>query len=154
MDYIQRMRARIGHDRLLVVGAGVLVHQNGRLLLQKRRDNGCWADHGGCLEPGETCEQTASRELLEETGLAAHALTLVGVFSGEDLFHTYPNGDQVAIVQVMYLCEEYSGDLIPQQEEVAELAWFPVDALPDNISPPSRRAVAACIAYLNRRKSK
>lgn len=69
MDYIHRMRARIGHDRLLVVGAGVLVHQNGQLLLQKRRDNGCWADHGGCLEPGETCEQTARRELLEERAL-------------------------------------------------------------------------------------
>lgn len=84
----------------------------------------------------------------------AHALTLIGVFSGEDLLHTYPNGDQVAIVQVMYLCEDCSGDLVLQQEEVAELAWFPVDALPENISPPSRQAVKACVAFLNNRNNK
>jgi len=31
----------------LIVGASVFIHKDGKLLLQKRRDNGCWAEHGG-----------------------------------------------------------------------------------------------------------
>lgn len=53
-EYIKNMRRHIGHQTLIVVGVGVFIHKNGKLLLQKRRDNGCWADHGGCVEIGVT----------------------------------------------------------------------------------------------------
>ena len=39
----------------------------------------------GGMEIGETAEETAKRELLEETGLVANTLELLGVFSGEGL---------------------------------------------------------------------
>jgi len=73
----------------------VIIHKNGKVLLQKRRDNGCWALHGGGVDAGESVEQAAARELFEETGLIANKLELLGVFSGEGMSHTYPNGDQV-----------------------------------------------------------
>ena len=41
VEYIKNIRKYIGHDTLIVVGVGVFVHQNGKLLLQKRRDNMC-----------------------------------------------------------------------------------------------------------------
>ena len=76
-DYIKSMRKYIGHERLLIVGAGVCIHKEGKLLLQKRLDNGCWAaDHGGCSELGETVEETAKRELLEETGESTSEIML------------------------------------------------------------------------------
>jgi 8-oxo-dGTP pyrophosphatase MutT (NUDIX family) len=96
LDYIKNLREHIGHERLLLVGASVFVHQDGKLLLQKRKDNGCWGDHGGSCELGESIEETARRELLEETGLIAKKLELLGVFSGKELFYTYPNGDMEA----------------------------------------------------------
>ena len=108
-EYIKSMRKHIGHERLLIVGASVFIHKNGKLLLQKRKDNGCWADHGGCCELGETVEETAKRELLEETGLTACSLELLGVFSGKELFYTYPNGDMVSNVNIAYLCENFIG---------------------------------------------
>jgi len=83
-DYIKTMRKYIGHERLLVVGAGVFIHKDGKLLMQKRRDNGCWAaDHGSGSELSETVEETAKRELPEETGLTANNLELLGIFSGK-----------------------------------------------------------------------
>jgi len=141
MDYIKRMRAMIGHERMQAVGASVVVHRDGKVLLQKRRDNGCWTTHGGCVEMGETTEQAARRELREETGLTAGALELIGVFSGQEMFYTYPNGDQVSIVDVGFLCEDFSGQGLDQTDETTELRWFDFKDLPANISPPCRPAL-------------
>jgi 8-oxo-dGTP pyrophosphatase MutT (NUDIX family)/GNAT superfamily N-acetyltransferase len=152
MEYIKNMRKHIGHERLLIVGASVFVHKNGKLLLQKRRDNDCWADHGGCIELGETAEETAMRELYEETGLTACTLELIGVFSGKELFYTYPNGDMVSNVNIAYLCEEFSGDLIKQTDETVDLTWFDLENLPENISPPVIPALKRCVEILKGRE--
>jgi len=46
-DYVSWLRSKVGNDMVIMVGCGVLIEQGGRLLLQKRRDNGCWALRGG-----------------------------------------------------------------------------------------------------------
>jgi 8-oxo-dGTP pyrophosphatase MutT (NUDIX family)/ribosomal protein S18 acetylase RimI-like enzyme len=153
-EYIKSMRKHIGHERLLIVGASVFIHKDGRLLLQKRKDNGCWGDHGGCCELGETVEETAKRELLEEAGLTACSLKLLGIFSGKDLFYTYPNGDMVSNVNIAYLCEDFIGELLTQTNEITDLRWFSVDALPDNISPPVKPALVRCVEVLRERMIK
>ncbi|XOK59681.1 NUDIX hydrolase [Paenibacillus elgii] len=99
--YISNIRKKIGHERLIVTAAGVIIYKDGKVLLQKRRDNHCWAMHGGGVEIGETVEETAKRELLEETGLIANDLELLGVFSGEDRLYTYPNGDEVYTIGIV-----------------------------------------------------
>lgn len=153
-DYVKSIREYIGHAPLLLVGAGVFVYQNGRVLLQRRRDNGCWADNGGCMELGETPEETAARELFEETGLRAEKLEFLGIYSGKDMFYTYPNGDQVYIVGICYLCEAFHGEIKLQKDEVSELRWFDLYELPENISPPSRHEIDDLVAYIaNREKS-
>ena len=150
-DYIPSIRAKIGHDRLLLVGAGVFVHKEGQLLLQRRKDDGTWADHGGCLEIGETLEDTARREMLEETGLRAGKLTMLGVYSGPDRLHTYPNGDKTCVVGVYYLCEDFTGTPLTHTEETSDLRWFPLDALPKHIMPLAQKPLADCLEYLRTR---
>ena len=152
-DYIKTMRKYIGHERLLIVGAGVVIYQDGKLLLQKRKDNGYWAIHGGALEPGETTEETAKRELFEETGLVANSLELINVFSGPDLFYTYPNGDMVAIVGVVYLCENFCGQMLTNTNETTDLQWFPLDNLPGNISPPNIPVLKNCVEFFKNRRN-
>ncbi len=143
-DYIMELRKTVGHRLLLSVGVGVLVLDGaGRLLLQKRSDNGCWDYAGGAVEPDEDVEAAARRELEEETGLRAGALELFGVFSGPDCHFYYPNGDEVSYVILLYTCRDYSGALTPQPGEVEELRFFAPDELPGDISPVSRRPLRA-----------
>ncbi|MBQ7455588.1 MAG: NUDIX hydrolase [Clostridia bacterium] len=147
MSYVRQIREKIGRDPLMIVGASVIVvNERGELLLQRRADNGCWGYHGGCVELYENTEAAARRELFEETGLTAGKMTLLGVFSGEEMRYTYPNGDQASIVDIVYLCRDFAGELRSQPEEVTELRWFAPDALPSLISPPNLPALQA---YLN-----
>ena len=141
-EYISSLRKMVGHLPLMQCGASViLVNDKGELLLQKRRDNGCWGFHGGSIELDEVVEEAAKRELFEETGLTAQKLELFGVFSGFELHYVYPNGDEVSNVDVVYLCREYSGNLNPNRSEVNELHFFHPNEIPSNVSPPQRKVL-------------
>ena len=149
-DCILDLRKVVGYRPLIQTGAGVIVvDAAGRVLLQRRSDNGCWDYAGGSMELGEEAEETARRELLEETGLTARRLELFGVFSGEDMHYVYPNGDEVYNVDIVYICRDHSGELTPQEGEVDGLRFFDADRLPENISPPSRRPLARWLAERN-----
>lgn len=141
MGYIMDLRAYVGHSPLIQVGSSVIVENDqGHILLQLRTDNHLWSfSAAGSMEPGESAEDTARRELLEETGLTAHTLELYGVYSGPKEYHIYPNGDEVYNVEFAYLCRDWSGTLRCQTEEVDELRFFPLDGLPPTLSNQTRR---------------
>ncbi|WP_027890975.1 NUDIX hydrolase [Calidithermus chliarophilus] len=141
MGYIAELRKLVGSRPLIMAGAGVLVLDGaGRLLLQKRVDNGLWSFIGGSMEPGETFEQTARRELWEEAGLEAGALRLLEVVSGPEFFYRYPNGDEVYNVGVLFLALEVRGSPRTDPSEGLELRYFGLDALPD-LSPFEKAAL-------------
>lgn len=86
---------------------------------------GMYALPGGFLEWGESCEQGARRELMEETGLEVDGLELVGVFSepGRD-----PRG---TIVSVEYLAVvEPEKAVIQAGDDAAEAQWVAVEKVP------------------------
>lgn len=135
-EYIMDLRKIVGHRPLLQVGASVIViNRSGQMLMQQRTDCGCWGYAGGSVELGESVEQAAKRELLEETGLIASKLELLGVYSGEAMQYTYPNGDQVSNVDIVYVCREYSGELHRQEAEVSRLKFIDICDLPEDIFP-------------------
>lgn len=139
-NYIMDLRKLVGHRPLIQVGAGIIVEdQNGKILLQLRHDNHCWGYPGGSVEIDETVEEAAKRELKEETGLEAHSLELFGVFSGKDLHYIYPNGDEVSNIDIVFICKDYSGILVKQDDEVDELGFFSIDDLPTPLSPPIQK---------------
>lgn len=135
--YIMGLRKIVGHRPLLQVGASTVVRdEKGRILLQKRTDNGCWGYAGGSVELDENVEEAARRELYEETGLIAQEMRLVGVFSGPELHYIYPNGDEVSNVDILFECTRWTGEMHMQEEETADLRFFYPDEIPENLSPP------------------
>ncbi len=147
MGYIMNLRKLVGHIPLLQVGASVIVvDECGRILLQLRSDNNTWGYAGGSVEIDENVEDTAKRELYEETGLIAEELTLLGVFSGKNMHHIYPNGDEVSNVDIVYICKSYSGELQCQQGEVENLMFFDISDLPINIFKPNLPAIEEYIS--------
>ena len=65
-----------------VVGVGALILQEGKILLEKRRNQpaqGKWSVPGGVVEVGEPLEEAVIRETLEETGLVVEEPRLVDV---------------------------------------------------------------------------
>jgi len=135
--YIMGLRKIVGHRPLLQVGASTVVRdEKGRILLQKRTDNGCWGYAGGSVELDENVEAAARRELFEETGLIAQEMRLVGVFSGPEMHYVYPNGDEVSNVDILFECTKWTGELVMQEDETADLRFFYPDEIPENLSPP------------------
>lgn len=137
-EYMKTLRKLVGNTPILQCGASVIVeNENGEILLQLRKDNNCWSYAGGSIEINEVVEDAAKRELFEETGIVANKLELFGVFSGKDLYYIYPNGDEVSNIDIVYICKDYTGKLQMQESEVADLQFFSVNDIPNNLSPPT-----------------
>ncbi len=65
-DFVVALRSHMGTELLWMPGvSAVVVHEDGRLLLGRRADNGLWAVVSGSLEPGEQPALAAVREVLE-----------------------------------------------------------------------------------------
>lgn len=131
MSYIKDMRKHIGHAPMLSAGATVVVIKNNKVLLNLRSDTNTWGIPGGALELGETLQETAARELKEETNLEVDNFILLNVFSGKDFYFVYPNGDELYSVVTLFLAEGVTGDLKIIDNESFELKYFGKDELPN-----------------------
>ncbi|MEK6986837.1 MAG: NUDIX hydrolase [Candidatus Thermoplasmatota archaeon] len=97
-----------------IPAVSALVFRDGSVLLVKRRDEpnqGRWSPPGGSVELGETVEEAAARETMEETGVAVRPIRVVDVREFLDR-----NGDgriRWHYVLVNVLCEYVSGEPYP-----------------------------------------
>lgn len=130
MNYIQEMRQLIGSNTLMTIGCGIILEKDGQILLQHRKDNDVWGIPGGVMEPGETFMEAALRETWEETGLKAENLSLFGLYSGNEGYAEYQNGDKVFSVQVIFHTTSFAGKLIQDALESLEHQFFSRDSLP------------------------
>ena len=96
------------------------------LLIQRGIDpyKGCWAFPGGFMNMDETTEQCAIRELEEETGLKISNLHQIGAYSKVD---RDPRGRTITVA---YLAIVDSPLDVKGQDDAANAAWYPINALP------------------------
>ncbi|MBE6082655.1 MAG: NUDIX domain-containing protein [Tissierellaceae bacterium] len=136
-DYIGDLRKLIGTRPIIMCGANViLLNDQGQILLHHRIDRDWWGLPGGAMELGESFEQTAKREVLEEVGLICRDLKLFNVYSGEKLYYKYPDGNEVYNVTVTYICKDFSGEIVVDPSEGRDARFFPLDKIPSNLSSP------------------
>lgn len=131
MGYISELRKYISYNPLISAGATVTVIKDKQILLNLRSDTKTWGIPGGSLEVGETLEETAKRELKEETNLDCDNFTLLNVFSGNDFYFKYPNGDELYSVIVLYLADNFKGTLKITDDESIDLSFFSKSELPN-----------------------
>ena len=132
MRYIMNLRKYVGHEPLIGLGATTLVfNDKNELLLNLRTDTNTWGIPGGSMELYETIEETAVRELKEETGIDANELELVTILSGKEYYFEYPNGDKMCTVIVLFKILNYTGEIRVSDNESKQLKFFALENLPN-----------------------
>lgn len=141
MGYVEDLRAIIGHRPIILVGVNVIiVDQEARILMQERVEPyGVWGLPGGLMELDESTEDTAKREVYEETGLTVDNLKLLDVFSGPYLKHLKAaNGDVFNCVAVVYTTTDVKGRLRVNDDESLQFQYFHPGQLPANFAPSQK----------------
>jgi 8-oxo-dGTP pyrophosphatase MutT (NUDIX family) len=144
------------------VRAGVMVlvkDSAGRILLELRSDCKLWGFPGGRIDAGETVEQTAVREVLEETGLKVRVTRLLGIYSDpkDGRIVRYPNSTTTVQLVDCYVEVEVISGTLKKSAESLDLKFFRQSELPakedmvpavvedqeekENSSSPIRRGV-------------
>ncbi|UCD44979.1 MAG: 8-oxo-dGTP diphosphatase [Candidatus Bathyarchaeota archaeon] len=104
-----------------------IIRQGDKILLQRKSSGrfggGKWNGPGGKLQPNETPEECAAREVHEETGLAIANLRHHGA-----LKHYFGDTDEPTWTVHQFSTSDYEGE--PKESEEGELRWFHVDEIP------------------------
>ena len=125
------------------VGFGVLLLKNNKVLLGRRNDDpekadsvfhlaGAWTMPGGKLEYGESFEEAANREVLEETGMILNKVRIFCVNNDKNEYAHF--------VTIGMIAEDFSGEAQAMEpDEIVEWKWFDLKELPSPIYFPSEK---------------
>ena len=122
----------------MAAAAGVLVHiEGGILLIERAREpgKGLWDIPGGFVDPDESAEQAAAREVLEETGLVIGPVRYLESRPNDYRYKKIPYK-----VCDLFFEADATGEVVPAEKEVR--AWKivkPEELDLDTISFPSVR---------------
>ncbi len=103
-----------------------------------RRGRMLWSLPKGHIEQGETAEQTAIREVAEETGIRGSVLAALGRID----YWFVTDGRRVHKTVHHYLLRFSGGELSDDDLEVAEVAWVPMQELPSRLAYADERRLA------------
>ncbi|AZQ70417.1 NUDIX domain-containing protein [Streptomyces luteoverticillatus] len=120
-------------NNMVVAASAVVTDEQGRILLQRRRDNDLWALPGGGMEMTDSLPGTAVREVKEETGLDVEITGLVGTYTDPRHVIVYSDGEVRRQFNVCFTARVTGGELAISDESTelrfvgrGELASLPM----------------------------
>ena len=121
------------------VGCGMVFLKDRQILLLQRRKSpeaGAWGIPGGKIDFLERAEEAIRREALEETGLLARNVALLGV--SEQLFHA----EQQHWIGILFLAGSFEGEArLREPDKHGGIDWFGLDQLPGKLTLPTLHAI-------------
>jgi 8-oxo-dGTP pyrophosphatase MutT (NUDIX family) len=133
----------IGEARVIEAAGGVVAHESpeGPLYAIIRRDRyGVeWVLPKGKREPGEAWQETALREVAEETGLTARIVGVAGAAG-------YQTGTGPKIVLYWHMIVDDPSQPFTPNEEVRELVWLPKAEAIKRLDHPEEKSVLELLA--------
>ncbi|MDX7985745.1 NUDIX domain-containing protein [Xenorhabdus sp. 12] len=125
----------------VVVGVGVIiVNDNGEILLGKRTSQHApyWSIFGGHVDPGESFEECAIREIKEEIGLTIQSPQVYGICNNLETYRQ----EGKHTVSVCLLAHYCGGEpKLMEPEKCEQLIWCTPDNLPEPHFEASRNAI-------------
>ncbi|MEK2488887.1 NUDIX domain-containing protein [Kitasatospora purpeofusca] len=110
-------------NSLVPAASVVVVDDAGRVLLQRRTDNGKWALPGGRMDIGESIAGCGVRETREETGIDIEITGIVGTYTDPRHVFAYDDGEVRQEFSICLLGRPLGGEL-RVSDESHEVAWF------------------------------
>lgn len=111
----------------------------------QEREKGVFGLPGGLMDLGESFEETAVREVFEETNLNVTSLELKQVFSGKEFYYKVDNGDEFYSVTAVFVANSYEGSLKANLSESIGIAFYSLDAMPKGLLPSSKKFLKTCL---------
>jgi 8-oxo-dGTP diphosphatase len=111
----------------------IIIYPEDKILLIKRLTPpfvGYWALPGGRAEPGESVEQTAIREVKEETGIEIRLIRKVGEYHE---FGT-ESGQEYDYYPACFLVEPLEGEVKKQENEISDIRLFKLNEIPKSMA--------------------
>jgi len=132
-------------EQKIGVGFGVMLFKNNKVLLGKRHDDpekaqsllngaGKWTMPGGKLHFGESFEDGAKREVLEETGIKLNSAKVICVNNDR--------AETAHFVTMGLFCDDFEGEAqVMEPNEITTWEWFTLDNLPSPLYFPSEKVL-------------
>ncbi|GHA17457.1 DNA mismatch repair protein MutT [Devosia pacifica] len=136
----------VGLRRRMTLGTRVMVIDGDSVLLIRHTYVPGWSFPGGGVEPGESAEESAVREVREETGYQPLGpMKLFGLYHNNS---PVSNRDHVAFFVTKDF--EKSFEFKPTLE-IAEIGWFHKSSLPEKVTPSTSQRVDEVFDLADRR---
>jgi len=131
-SYVGKLRKMVGHQMIISPAARAIIQdKEGRILLVKRRDNGAWVMPAGGLELHESIFDCLKREVQEETGLNVISAKPIALYTEPKYEYTNGYGDDNKMFAVVFLVEEWTGNILQKTDETSDAKFFSLDDLPE-----------------------